>query len=290
MTNTLLYSFYDWLLANEQALPKGRGLFSPIHIALIIFMCVCIVAFYYIFKKYKSFALKLTTILCYIMFISRLFRMGLLWLTGTNNFLQILPWHLCHVMAFAFPAFYLTKTKRFFPALVSVTFYGGLLTFIFGDYYAFEIFTFLDIESILLHFMMIAVSVACVATGYIKINIKNSWQVLVALGLLVANASVGNYLNRGENYLFLKENGLPFNFFSGHSHIYTYFILVITLFLITYLPLIIMYLKTKFIKTRMYDNYTSSNKLKNHTPEKKQSNLSLDDDMIEPALIKQQYK
>ena len=95
----LLYTFNDWLLANEEALPKGAGLFSNIHIALIILMGICIIAFYFIFKKYKTFALKLTTVLCYIMIISRLFRMGLLWLSDTNTFVEILPWHLCHVMA-----------------------------------------------------------------------------------------------------------------------------------------------------------------------------------------------
>ncbi len=267
--NKMLYSFSDWLLANEEALPKGSGLFSTIHIVLMILMGTCIVAFYFLFKKHKQFALKLTTVLCYIMMISRLFRMILLWTTATNSFVEILPWHLCHVMAFVFPAFYLTKTKKFFLPILGVTFYGGILTFIFGDYYAFEIFTFLDIESILLHFMMIAVSVACFATGYFKIKIRDSWQIPIMLVLLVGHASLGNYFCKNQNFLYLRENGLPFNLFPNFSHIYTYFVLVLLLLFLTYMPIIVLH----FIR-----------KPKSAHPHKHELSLEDDDTISEHAL------
>lgn len=267
--NILLYNFSDWLLANEEALPKGSGLFSSIHIALMALMAITIVVFYIAFKKHKAFALKLTTVLCYVMIISRLFRMVLLWTTGTNTFIEVLPWHLCHVMAFVFPAFYLTKSKKFFAPILGVTFYGGILTFIFGDYYAFKFFTFLDIESILLHFIMIAVSVACVATGYFKITLKDFWQIPIMLVLLVAHASLGNYFCKDQNFLFLRENGLPFNLFPNNSHIYTYFILVLFLFSLTYIPIIV-------------QNYI----IKKSQPPRKEDLIIEDDldDMPEPAL------
>lgn len=242
--HTLLYSFSDWMLANEKTLPKGDGLFSVLHIVLLVALLASTIAFYLFSKKYKKASLKITTVLCYIMIVSRLFRMILLWATHTNTFVEILPWHLCHVMAFVFPAFYLTKTKKFFLPILAVTFYGGLLTFIFGNYYAFKVFTFLDLESILLHFIMMFVSVSCIATGYFKVQLKELWQTLVVLVLLLAHATLGNLLCKGQNFLFLKENGLPFNLFPAH-HIFTYFVLVAFLYFITYLPIILYLYKNK---------------------------------------------
>lgn len=243
--STMLFTFYDWLIA-DSSLPKGSGLYCPTHIVLIFILFGWIVASFFIFKKYKNFAFKLTKFLCWFMVISRIFRMCLLFFTKTNTLVEVLPWHLCHLMAFIFPLFYLTKTKKFFLPILCVTFFGGILTFVFGDYYQYSIFTFLDIESILLHFMMVTVVTSCVATGYFEIKLKETWQIPIILVLLIAHASLGNYFCKDQNFLFLRENGLPFNLFPGHSHLYTYIILVLFLTTITIVPLlIIQYFKNK---------------------------------------------
>lgn len=239
MKTRALFTFTDWLLANEDELPKGKGIFCAMHIIFIVIMCLWIIGSFFLFRKYKTFAHKLTVFLCYFMMISRVGRMILLWATGTESFVEVWPWHLCHAMAFAFPAFYLTNTKKFFFPILVITFFGGLLTFIFGDYYHFGIFTFLDIESILLHFMMSTVVVSAIATKHFEIKLKESWQIPVVLALVIINASIGNLLCPTKNYLFLRENGLPFNLFPGHSHLYTYAILVLVLIIITYTPLFI---------------------------------------------------
>ena len=240
-----LLTFYDWVFANADALPAGPGLFSTPHIIFIILMGLWIILSSYLFYKHPKFALKLTTFLCYFMMISRLFRMFLLWLSGTATFFEVLPWHLCHLMSFVFPIFYLTKTKKFFFPILVVTFFGGILTFIFGNYYQFQYFTFLDIESILLHFMMSTVVVACIASGYYKINLKDSWQIPIMLVLLIIHASLGNLICKTTNFLFLRENGLPFNLFPGYTFYYTYAIVVLVLFVLTYTPLLIIQLRKR---------------------------------------------
>lgn len=237
--NLTLYSFNDWLFGSD-SLPKGGGLYCPTHIILMIVMAGWIVGSYFLFKKYKNFAYSLTKVLCWFMIISRILRMCLLFFSKVNTFVEVLPWHLCHLMAFVFPLFYLTKTKKFFLPILCVTFFGGILTFAFGSYYQYQIFTFLDIESILLHFMMVTVVTSCIATGYYKINLKASWQIPIMLAFLIGHASLGNYLCKDQNFLFLKHNGLPFNLFPNHSHIYTYIILVLFLTIVTYTPLLIL--------------------------------------------------
>ena len=93
---------------------------------------------------------------------------------------------------------------------------------------------------------MVTVVTSCVATGYFEINLKETWQIPIMLVLLIAHASLGNYFCKDQNFLFLRENGLPFNLFPGHSHLYTYIILVLFLTTITIVPLlIIQYFKNK---------------------------------------------
>lgn len=233
-----LYKFKDWFLSNEYALPRGEGLFCVRHIIMLLLMFVWIVASYVIFSKHKNFAVKFTKFTCYFMVFSRVFRMVLETVTKVSLFIEVLPWHLCHIMAFVFPIMYLTNTKKFmFPILV-VTFFGGLLTFMFGNYYKFEMFTFFDIESILLHFMMSAVVVSVIATNYYTLNLKHVYQVPIVLTLIILNACLGNYLCPNKNFLFLKENALPFNLFPNYSHLYTYAVVVLIIFIITFFPLL----------------------------------------------------
>lgn len=235
-----VFSFYDWLIENAEVMGDGPGLWCPLHITLMCLLFTWLVASWFLFKKYKKFALVLTTVLCYLMLFFRLFRMGLLYFSGTKTFVEVLPWHLCHVMSFVFPAFFLTKTKKFFLPVLVVTFFGGILTFIFGDYYYLSTLSFLHYESLLLHFMMPTVVIACLATGYFKPRVKDFWQAFLGIAMLAGWSMIGNSLIEGANYLYLMENGLPFDLFSfmnwKYSYLLDYAILVTIIALISILP------------------------------------------------------
>lgn len=234
------FTFYDWLIENKETMGVGPGLWCTLHIVLIVFLTVWLVICWFLCRKYKNFAMKMTTVLCWMMIFFRVFRMLLLWLSGKQTFWEVLPWHLCHVMSFVFPAFFLTKTKKFFFAVMVVTFFGGVLTFIFGDYYYLSTLSFLHYESLLLHFIMPTVVIACLASGYFKVNLKKQiWQPFVILALLVGWSMIANLTIDGANYLYLMENGLPFNLFPNHSHIWTYAILILILSIITISPFMI---------------------------------------------------
>jgi len=231
-----LFTFYDWLIENKDVMGDGPGLWCPLHIILMVLLAVWLVACWFLCKKYKKFAMLMTTVLCIMLLVSRVFRMLLLYFSGTQTFVEILPWHLCHVMSFVFPIFFLTKTKKFFLPVLIVTFFGGVLTFIFGDYYYLSTLSFLHIESLFLHFAMPTVVFACIASGYFKVKVKDFWQGFVGIALLAGWSMIGNSVIEGANYLYLMENGLPFNLFPGHSHLYTYAILLIIIAFITITP------------------------------------------------------
>lgn len=243
-----VFSFYDWLIEKVDVMGDGPGLWCNLHIILMCLLAAWLVACWFICSKHKKFALTMTKVLCWVMLFFRVFRMGLLYFSGTKTFVEILPWHLCHVMSFIFPLFFLTKTKKFFLPVLVVTFFGGILTFIFGDYYYLSTLSFLHYESLLLHFIMPTVVFACLASGYFKVRVKDFWQAFLGIFMLAGWSMIGNSVIEGANYLYLMENGLPFNLFPGHSHLYTYTILVLVIALISITPFYV-YEKIKKRKT-----------------------------------------
>lgn len=232
------FTFYNWLIETGD-LGEGPGLWCPLHFILLGALLAWMVACWFIFKKHKNFALKVTKIVCIVMLTFRLGRMLLLMITGKESVVQALPWHLCHVMAIVFPIFFFTKTKKFFLPIVCVTLFGGILTFLFGDYYKFEVLSFLQIESLLLHFFMPTVVIGVVASGYFEIKLKDFWQIPIFLVVLMCHAELGNTLVPGSNFLYLRKSGLPFNLF-GNAHFYfTYIVLVAVIAIVVITPLII---------------------------------------------------
>ena len=220
--------FYDWLIETGD-LGVGPGLWCPLHIVLMVALFLWIAVCFVIFSKHKQFALKFTKVICYLMIGFRIGRMLLLMISGKTSIVAALPWHLCHIMAIVFPLFFLTGTKKFFLPIVCVTLFGGVLTFIFGDYYKYEILSFLQYESLFLHFCMPTVVVGVLATGWLEIKMEDFWQIPLFLLALAGYASIGNALVPEENFLYLKENGLPFNLFGSAHFYFTYAVLLAVL-------------------------------------------------------------
>ena len=89
----LNFTFYDWLIENEEVMGEGPGLWCPLHIILIVALFTWLVCAFFLFRKYKKFALKLTFWLCFVMLFFRIFRMTLLLVSGKQSFVEVLPWH-----------------------------------------------------------------------------------------------------------------------------------------------------------------------------------------------------
>lgn len=239
-----MFSFTDWLFENEDALGTGPGLWCPLHITLVVVMLSWLIAAFFIFRKYKNFAQKFTFALCIIMLSVRILRM-IVQLIGGMHIVEVLPWHLCHLMSFVFPIFYFTKTKKFFLPVLVASFFGGVITFIFGDYYYLSTLSFYHVESIILHFALATAVIACIADGYFEVRVKDFWQAYVGMLLIALWSSLGNALVDGANFLYLKENGLPFTLFGLHFY-FTYFVLVVICSIVAITPFAISeYVKKK---------------------------------------------
>ncbi len=218
-------SFWEWLTYSEDVQYVKEGLYSPLHIGLICFLAIWLVSMFFVFKKYPHFARKMIVTLAIFMIISRLFRMILRICTGLDSFIEAMPWELCHIMCFVISILVLTKAKNFVTPVSVFAFFGGVLTFLFGNYYADPVMSFFDIESIILHICLPTVAIYFLATKQIKYTYKSVTQTLIFLLLLVCYGEVGNMIFPDRNIMFIQENGLPFKIFPG-SHIWTYLLLV----------------------------------------------------------------
>ncbi len=234
-------TFYDWMTANENVLSAGKGLYSPLHIVLIILCFLWLITAFILFKKFPTFAKKFTFWIVIIMMTSRIFRMIFRIAVGADSFFQAMPWQLCHIMCFAIGILFLSKSKKFITPIATFAFFGGVLTFLFGDYYMYNILTFYDIESILLHIFLPTVSIYYLATKQITYTYASLNQTIVFLLALVCYGEIGNLIFPDANIMYIKQNGLPFKIFPG-SHILTYIFLVAVSFGIAYL---ILYIKNK---------------------------------------------
>ena len=229
-------TFFDWMTANEEVLGEGPGLFCALHIGLMISLFSLLVVFYFVFKKHPIFAKKYIFVICIFMIISRVFRMIFRIAVGEDSFFEAMPWHLCHIMCFVIGFMTLFNVKKFITPIAVFAFFGGILTFLFGDYYQYNILTFYDIESIILHFMLPLVSIYYLATKQLKLSYSTILQTAIFILCLVSYAEIGNTIFGDTNFMYIRENGLPFKIFPG-SHIFTYLFLVVLTFAVAIVTL-----------------------------------------------------
>lgn len=239
----MLNAFFDWFNGNRENHLPGDGLFSILHIILIIFFfAIIIFNSVYSYKNHK-YAEKVVLICCIVMPISRLIRMIMEICFGLKQPLEALPFHLCHIMSFVIPIVYFTKWKKAFHCVMFYGMLGGTMTFLFGDYYAYNVLNFYDIESIILHIMLAMTATSSFAKGDFKLTINNIHYIPIFMILLACWAEFGNTIF-GTNFMYIRENGLPFKLLPGHF-LFTYILIAIIIFSCMYLPFIMKHFKNK---------------------------------------------
>lgn len=219
MNNFYLATFYDWLVENKEAYSAGPGLYCTTHIILMVVLAAWLVSFIFIAFKYPKFAKKFGAVLAIAMAVLRVIRMIIQVASGKYTFVEALPWHMCHIMCFALCIIYFVKPTRFSLPILSLSVLGGIMTFIFGDYYYVNTLTFFMIESIILHFCLPTVVICYVATRKPKYTWKSIIEIPIFLAILYGWASIGNAIFPDQNFLYIKHNGLPFNLY-GDAHFY----------------------------------------------------------------------
>lgn len=237
MKSLYLATFLDWLTENLDAFGKGEGLWCTTHIILMVVLGVWLVSFIFIAFKHPKFAKKFGAVLAIAMSVMRVIRMIIQVASGKYTFVEALPWHLCHIMCFALTIIYFIKPTRFSLPILFLSVLGGVMTFIFGDYYYTNVLTFYMIESIILHFCLPTVVICYIASRRPKYSWKSILEVPIVLGVLCGWASIGNAIFPEQNFMYLRKNGLPFNLFGDAHFIWTYLvmaIIIVTLVAATY--------------------------------------------------------
>lgn len=239
-------TFFDWLTENLSAFGKGPGLFCPLHIILMIALAIWSLVFIFIALKYPKFAKKFGAVLAILMVVLRIIRSIVMVASGKYTFVEALPWHLCHIMCFALAIIYFIKPTKFSLPILALSVLGGTMTFIFGDYYYTNVLTFYMIESLVLHFCLPTVTICYLASRKPKYTWKSVLEVPIFLAVLCGWASIGNAIFPEQNFMYLRENGLPFNFFPNASFIWTYLIIGIIIIALTFS----VYYLVKYIKKK----------------------------------------
>lgn len=218
-------SFWDWLTANPDKLGVGEGWFCPLHIILIVVFFAWLVVAFFLFRKYQKFAKIFCLVLAIWMITFRLFRMVFRVSIGVDTVWQVLPWHLCHLICFVVGIMYIFGIKKFISPVVFLAIFGGCIN-IFGNYYSFAIFSFYDIESILMHFMFPTVAMYYISTKQVEFSYKTATQAIVAFVFLACWAELGNVICGNTNFMYMRKSLLPFNIIPGH-YMWTYSLLFV---------------------------------------------------------------
>jgi len=236
-------SIQEWFNGNRVNHPSGGGLFSSLHITLIVVFFLLTILNFYISKKNHKYASIVITTCCIFMPISRIVRSIMEVSFSLKSLIEILPFHLCHLMAFVIPLVYFFKWKKAYHCVMFYGILGGVMTFLFGDYYKYNVLNFYDIESIVLHIMLTLTATSSYAKGDFKFKGDNIHYIIIFLLLLCSWASLGNYLC-DENFMYIRDNGLPFILVPG-PFIFTYLLIAFVVFFIMYIPSIIRVIKAK---------------------------------------------
>ena len=96
----------EWFNGTRTNQLPGQGLFSTLHITLIVIFFITIIFNFLFSLKNHNYANKVILICCIVMPISRLIRMTMEVIFGLKTPLETLPFHLCHLMSFIIPLVY----------------------------------------------------------------------------------------------------------------------------------------------------------------------------------------
>ena len=91
--------------------------------------------------------------------------------------------------------------------------------------------------------MLALVATSSYIKGDFKFTATNIYLIPIFMILLACWAEVGNTIF-GTNFMYIRENGLPFTILPGH-HLFTYTLILIVIIISMYLPFIIKYFKNK---------------------------------------------
>ena len=216
----------------------GAGAFSDWrHFAWIVIVVLLCIGLYKLFKKYPKAGKITVIILLASLFSVRLVNQTIRAIIGAEvPAWKAFPFHMCTVMTFLLPIVYFFKLNKFKEAVYVLSMMGGIITIIVGDYFDDTFMTFSTLEGMSAHTILVIVPLIEISLGNFKLEYKNIWKVFAGMIVLLGWAILANevfFRGYDNNYMYLKENGLPGNL-GGDYYFLIYVLIFILLISIIY--------------------------------------------------------
>lgn len=213
----------------------GKGAFSDWrHFVWMIIAIALPIALYQLFKRKKKAGEITVIILCALLFTTRTVNQIFRAAVGAEiPAWRALPFHLCTMMTFLLPLTMVFNWKKIKPCIYVLSMMGGIITVIVGDYFDDAFMTFATLEGMTAHTLMICLPVIEMATGGFKLRIKDCWQPIVGVVILIGWAMLANkvfFKDYNTNYMYLERNALPGNLGGDH-----YFLIYCIIFLVMWM-------------------------------------------------------
>jgi len=232
----------------------GAGAFADWrHFAWIIIVIVLAVGLYRLFKKYPKAGKITVTVLLASLFLVRFTNQTIRAIIGAEvPAWKAFPFHLCTIMTFALPIIYFFNVEKLKTIVYVLSMMGGIITIIVGDYFDDSFMTFSTLEGMSAHTILFIVPLIEIALGNFRLEYKKMWQVFVGMLVLLCWGALANevfFKGYSNNYMYLKENGLPGNIGGDY-----YFLLYILIFVIM--------INLIFGIPTLYRQYTNKHKIR----------------------------
>lgn len=205
----------------------GEGEFGWRHLIWIgLVILLGIIGFHY-FKKHPKKERITVLILVIALFSFRLTNQTVRAFLGVEKpWTEAFPFHMCTVLTFLLPLTIVFKWEKIKTPVYVLSMMGGIITLLIGDYFSDRFMTIFTLEGMSAHTILILVPIYESAAGRFSLNIKNAWQVIVGILILMGWATLANevfFVDYNPNYMYLKENALPFG---DEKTFFFYYILI----------------------------------------------------------------
>lgn len=210
----------------------GDGAFADWrHFAWIVIVILLSIGLYKLFKKYPKAGKISVIVLLASLFSVRFINQTVRAIIGAEvPAWKAFPFHLCTIMTFLLPTVYFFKINKLKNIVYVLSMMGGIITIIVGDYFTDSFMTFSTIEGMSAHTILVIVPLIEISLGNLKLEYKNIWQVFIGMLVLLCWAMLANevfFKGYDNNYMYLKENGLPENLGGDY-----YFLIYVVIFIV----------------------------------------------------------
>ncbi|PKK97443.1 MAG: hypothetical protein CVV58_01200 [Tenericutes bacterium HGW-Tenericutes-3] len=209
----------------------GEGSFGGRHFIWMGIVLFLSIGGFYFFKKYPNYEKKMVLIIVLSLFFVRLFHQTTRAIIGVESpWTQAFPFHMCTVLTFLLPLTVIFHWDIIKTPVYVLSIMGGVITLLMGDYFGDRFLTFWTLEGMSAHTILIIVPIYEIAANKFELNIKKSWQVFIGILILMGWATLANevfYVDLDPNYMYLKENALPFG---NDQNFFLFYVLIFFLF------------------------------------------------------------